>query len=443
MTRFIKGYRGVNKQGLGYEVIDDRLAKKTKIKFDIDNAEVVTTRHYLRTGLPAHPTYGKPQTGDLYKDNKGNTIELVAKEGPTTWRIRWHKDGAETTRELPAIKSGCVTHPKDGKVEVGQTWPTSSGMSVKVTEVRSAISVSVQFEDGSIVHTTASAVRLGNVGHPTSGFVIGHEFRTNSGWAGKVKQYKSCYEVQVEWQDGSSSWHDAGDIKNGSIKPLYQPSVAGVGYYGEGRFSNGLKKIGETPPEEIYAYWTRMLHRCYNPEEILKNRGRWYIYTEVHKDWFCFQNFAEWALSQPNWSMKYELDKDLIGTGWEYSSENCTFLPADVNIFLAETKNRPTHDLPIGVQYLKPGTKGAKIGYVARCCTENGREYLGYYDDPLDAYSIYKKTKESYAKRLAEKYRGTLSEQAYFALQNYELKTVYLTETSSCVDRMIKEQNEN
>jgi hypothetical protein len=110
------------------------LAKKTKIRFDLDGAEVVTTRAYLRIGLPAHPTYGKPQIGDLYKDNKGNTIELVAKEGTTTWRIRWHKDGAETTRELPAIKSGCVTHPTDGKVEVGQIWTTSSGLDVEVIE---------------------------------------------------------------------------------------------------------------------------------------------------------------------------------------------------------------------------------------------------------------------------------------------------------------------
>ena len=61
-----------------------------------------------------------------------------------------------------------------------------------------------------------------------------------------------------------------------------------------------------------------MLNRCYNPEEILKNRGRWYVYTEVNRDWFCFQNFAEWALSQPDWNMKYELDKDVTGyRDWE------------------------------------------------------------------------------------------------------------------------------
>jgi preprotein translocase subunit YajC len=443
MTRFIKGYRGVNKQGLGYEVVDDRLAKKTKIRFDLDGAEVVTTRAYLRIGLPAHPTYGKPQIGDLYKDNKGNTIELVAKEGTTTWRIRWHKDGAETTRELSAIKSGCVTHPTDGKVEVGQIWTTSSGLDVEVIEFNSAISVVVKFNDGSKVHTTASAVRAGSVGHPTSRLAMGQEFTTNSGWNGKVKQYKSCYEVQVEWQDGSTSWHDASDIKGGSIKPLYQPSVAGVGYYGEGRFSNGLKKVGETPPEEIYAYWTRMLHRCYNPEEVLKNGGRWYIYTEVHKDWFCFQNFAEWALGQPNWNMKYELDKDLIGSGWEYSVDSCTFLPADINIFLAETKNRPKHNLPIGVQYLKPGSKNAKVGYVARCCTEKGREYLGYFDDPMEAYGVYKKVKESYGRRLAERFKSTLSSEAYEVLSNYELTTIYAPDTSSCVDRILKEKNED
>lgn len=436
MTRFISGYRGVNKQGLDYEVIEDKLAKKTKIKFDFDGAEVVTTRQYLGVGLPVHPTYGKPKPGDLYKDNKGNTIELVIKNEHSNWTVRWHKDNIEARRELQSIKAGSVRHPEDGKVEKGQVWPTNMGMDVTVLDYKNALEVLVQFTDGTTTKVAAQALRFGNVGHPTSGFVMGQKVKTSSGWVGEIVSYKSCFDVAVMWEDGSTSWHEASDIKAGSIKPVYQPSVAGVGYFGQGRFSNGRKIIGETPPKEVYGYWARMLNRCYNPEEVVKNKGRWYIYTEVHKDWFCFQNFAEWALSQPNWNLKYELDKDLIGTGWEYSSDSCTFLPADVNAFLAETKTRPMHDLPIGVQYLKPGTTGAKVGYVARCCTEKGREYLGYFDDPMEAYYKYKETKDAYGKRLAEKYKEGLSVQAYEKLANYELKTIYVPDVSSCIDRV-------
>lgn len=138
-----------------------------------------------------------------------------------------------------------------------------------------------------------------------------------------------------------------------------------------------------------------MLHRCYNPEEILKNRGRWYVYVEIHKDWFNFQNFAE-VIKQPNWNCKYELDKDLLGTGYEYSPESCTFLPEDVNVFCRNSLQTlcMTYQLAYNI---KPATKGAKTGYVSRCHIESGRKYLGYFDDPIEAHLAYKKEKEAFA----------------------------------------------
>ena len=75
----------------------------------------------------------------------------------------------------------------------------------------------------------------------------------------------------------------------------------------------------------------------------------------------------------------------------------------------------------------------------ARCCTEKGREYLGYFDDPMEAYEAYKKTKEAYGKRLAERFKDTLSNKAYEVLSNYELTTIYPPDVSSCVDRIRKE----
>lgn len=191
---------------------------------------------------------------------------------------------------------------------------------------------------------------------------------------------------------------------------MYQPSVAGVGYYGEGRFSNGLKKVGETPPEEIYAYWTRMLHRFSNPEEIHRRIGADGMFMlKSIKTGLISKILQSGQPKQPNWNCKYRLDKDLLGTGYEYSPESCTFLPEDVNVFLAETAYKPVHDLPIGVQYIKPATKGAKTGYVSRCHIESGRKYLGYLRRSHRAHLAYKKEKEAFAKRLAEKYKHTLT----------------------------------
>lgn len=429
--KFITGYKGVNKQGLEYVVLDGRIAKKTKIRFIIDGEELVTTRHYLRNGLPMHPTHGKIKNGDTFCDRNGDPFELVEKVSGSSWKIRWVKDGAETVRETQAIKAGSVTHPLDGKVEDGQIWDSKHGRII-VLKYHNALEIDIQFEDGVRSKTTAQALRNNSVGHPMSGLHIGQKVKTNSGWNGTIVNYNSCYDIEVLWQDGSIQSCEASDIKSGSIKPLYQPSVAGVGYYGEGRFSNGLKSNGETPPAEIYNYWVRMINRCYNPEEIIKNTGRRYIFVNVCKEWFCFQNFAEWAISQPNWNLGHDLDKDLLGNGTEYSPSNCTFLPQDVNVFLAENWSKDIHNLPIGVQYIKPATAGAKEGYVARCHTDKGREYLGYFNDPMTAYFAYKNKKEEYAKVLAEKFKNVITEKAFNKLKEFKLNTVYSVKPHIC-----------
>lgn len=429
---FHLGFIGVNKQGLTYEVIDATRAKQIKIRFE-DGVEVITTRSYLLKGLPLHPTKGKMFKGDVHKDKHGLEFELVKKDKGSSWVIRYIEDGVECLRSTETIKLNAGRHPTKSFISVGDVFKVNAG-TVKVLEYNSATNVIVEFEDGSVVRTTTISIKLGTVGHPTSGLKIGQKFKTNSGWEGTIIDYKSCYEVGIKWQDGSIEYHPVAHIKSGAIKPACQPSVADVGYFGIGRFTSGLKKEGEKAPDEIYAYWQRMLTRTFNPEEILKNGGRWYLFVSVHKDWFCFQNFAEWALKQPNWNLGYELDKDLIGNGLEYSETKCTFLPADINIFLAENCSKDVHDLPNGVQYIKPATSGSKEGYIARCHTDKGREYLGYFDDPMVAHAAYKVKKEEYAKVLAEKYKSTITKEAYDSLINFKVK-MYHHKPHECSSR--------
>lgn len=433
---FITGFVGVNKEGLEYDVIDGSRKHYIKVRFKIDNAEVVTTNLYLSKGLPLHPTLNKFFIGKRHKDRDGNEFELVEKAYTTGWKIRFLKDNVEIVTDINTIKKSKVRHPNT-YVKVGDKFEVSNG-SVTVTKVVSATDIDVVFDDGNFTITTASDLRKGIVGHPMSGLHIGQKFKTKSGWVGEVAEYKSCYDVGVKWQDGSVEYHPASSIKSGNIKPLLQPSVAGVGYIGVGRFSSKLKKTGVDTPEEIYAYWQRMLVRCFNPNEVVKKPNRSYLFVAVHKDWYNFQNFAEWAISQPNWDCGHELDKDLLGDGYEYSSENCTFLPSEINIFLSEKWVKQLHDLPIGVNYLKPATSGAKTGYVSRCNNENGREYLGYFDDPMDAYRAYKNAKEKYARFLAEKFKSVITEAAYEKLKNFELTKVYSEPSFICSSLLTK-----
>lgn len=433
---FTTGYKGINKEGLEYEVVDGNLSKKTRIRFLIDGLELTTTRTYLSKGLPLHPSYNRIVPGKIYKDRKGNEFEIIEKVSEASWKIKYKKDGVECSREGVTIKSGKVKHPHDGVPKVGEKYKVARGV-IEVIEYVNSLNVIVRFQDGVETKTTSSDIREGCVAHPMSDLHIGQKFKTNSGWVGEIFDYKSCYEVGVKWQDGNSEYHEAAHIKSGGIKPPYQPSVVDVGYFGIGRFSNGLKKGAEKAPNKIYAYWVRMIGRCYNPSEIIKNSGRRYIFVDIHKDWFCFQNFAEWAIIQPNWNLGLELDKDLLGNGFEYSPEYCTFLPSEVNIFLAENWSKDHHNLPIGVQYIKPRTKNSKVGYVSRCHTDKGREYLGYFDDPMEAYFAYKKAKEAYARVLAEKFKPAMTRRAYEALNEYELKKVHSEKPHVCASRII------
>ena len=410
--KYYLGYKGLNKEEIQYEIVSYKHNKALVIRFLNDNTECKTTGAYLTLGFPLHPVLNKPKAGDQFPCKDGDTVEIVEYVSAADCRIKWLSDGAESVRAMKDIRNGINKHPISWKPKTGQVFKVKNG-EVTVIEYISTHNVLVRFEDGATTKTSAAALNKGVVGHPSSCLIVGSEFKTNSGWSGTIVKYNNCHNVLVKWQDGSESEHPAGHILNGGIKPLFQPSVAGVGFFGEGEFSSKAKKGKKSAPTVVLEYWRRMIIRCFDPKEVIKPVSMNYLNVEVCNEWFNFQNFAKWALNQPNWDMKNELDKDLLGNSFMYSPENCTFLPMEVNVFLADQYARCIHDLPKGVQYLQPGTSNSKVGYVARCHTDKGREYLGYYNTPEAAFAVYKGAKEKYAKVLAERYKDRMTKPAY------------------------------
>jgi len=418
-SKYCVGYSYVNKQGLNVKVVEYRGRKDITVEFEIDGARKVTTGSYIKKLLPLHPTYGKFYVGQQFT-TKDDVVEIVEVISQSELMVKWLSDGYITKRTASSIREGHLRHPVKNIPKVGDVYTTNSGKKLTVTNYINATNVEVEFEDGLKIKTCTSNLKSGNIRYPISEELVGKEFTTNCGWKLIVLEYKSSFEVKVRWQDGSESIESTAHIKNGSIKPANKPSVFGVGYFGVGKYSSKLRKNGEKIDDKIYNYWNRMLKRCYDPLTLNKDKGASYRDVFVCDEWLCFQNFAEWAVSQVNSNtLDYHLDKDLLLEGNKiYSPETSCFIPSEINQFLIEGREGAYYR---GVNVIKPKTANAKIGYVARCNTGIDREYLGFYNTPEEAFLAYKTRKEEYAKELAEEWKGKIDDKAYFALLNYEV----------------------
>lgn len=424
------GFRYINKQGYAAEIVAYRHNKSIDIKFDDCDTILTTTGLYIKVGQPMHPIHGKPQVWDKFPCKDGDTVEIVEYVSATKVRCKWHSDGSEKWTDIKTLKTGVNKHPHNWKYKSGDIVNTKNNGNVEVIKYRSATDILIRFENGEEKSVKAQDLRMGHV-RPDSKFVsrVGHEFITNSGWSGKVVEWNDAFNVVVKWQDGSSSVETWGYITSGGIKPLFQPSVCGVGYVGDGRFvPRGYKNLlhgKEYAPEELYAYWQRMLTRCYNEKEQAKPSGKTYIGCYVAEEWHNFQNFAEWA-SDNKYLGKldelgniWHLDKDILKQGNKvYHKKFCLFVPNEINVFFSGSEIGNTGYL--GVNYIKPATKGSKQGYIARCHFAGERKYLGYYDTPELAYKAYRDAKIEAAKELADKWIGKVDDRVIFALRHFE-----------------------
>lgn len=424
------GFEYTNKQGCKATIVKYVNNKNIFVKFDDSEELVKVIGLKIKEGYPMHPTLGKVKVGDKFPCKDGDTVEVLEYVSSTQVRCKWLSDGAEKWTESSTLRQGVNKHPNNWKYEEGQKVQTKNNGVVEVLEYVSATKVKIKFDNGEEKYVTAHDLRIGCV-RPDNKFTsrVGHKFVTNSGWNGEVIEWKDAFNVKVRWQDGSESTTSWSDIKGGSIKPLFQPSVCGIGYVGEGRFiPRSYKKLQEGKeyaPDVLYAYWMRMITRCYNEKEQAKPSSRAYIGCSVDSDWHNFQNFVEWALVNPHYGKLddggkiWHLDKDIISVGNRvYRASSCTFVPNEINVFFSSSEIGNTGYL--GVNYIKPTTKGAKEGYIARCHNGGDRKYLGYYNTSREAYLAYRTAKIEAAKELAQKWKGEVDDRVTDALLNYE-----------------------
>jgi hypothetical protein len=198
--------------------------------------------------------------------------------------------------------------------------------------------------------------------------------------------------------------------------------VYGVGVSEDGEYKRSCKgEDGKNRKTPEYELWKNMLARCYSPA-MNKLRPR-YKGCSVSENFKNFQWFAKWCNKQIGFGETgYQLEKDiLIKNNKVYSEDTCRFVPNSINMLLAKS-NASRGDLPIGVQYFKKIKKYvARVGNV-RARDSFGKGHIGVYDTPIEAFQAYKKKKEELISYEANKFRGKISDDLYFALINYEVE---------------------
>lgn len=211
---------------------------------------------------------------------------------------------------------------------------------------------------------------------------VGDLFNSNEGHTVIVKEYININNVIVEFQDENmaiKSFH-ASSLRAGDFKNPFQPSVRGFGYLGVG---NHLASVNRKNTLS-YDLWSNAIKRSYCPE-YQKTRPR-YLGCSVDRERANFQVFGDWLIEQVGYNKGFHLDKDLIVKGNKiYSPKTCCLIPHEINCFLT-SNNIKRGNLPVGVT-----NKGKKF---AAQLSGADKKWLGVYDNPEQAFQIYKIAKE-------------------------------------------------
>lgn len=255
---------------------------------------------------------------------------------------------------------------------------------------------------------------------------VGEIYTNLVGEQAMIIEYNGKGEYYIQFQDQYGYIYSVGisAIKHGWFKNPYRRDVNG-GYFGVGDFKAERKS-------KTYRIWIDMMRRVLLGD--LSKQGEYtktskgalsYENVSVSEEWKCYQNFARWFLGYMyplNKEVFYELDKDALQWGCinkVYGPYTACMLPHEINQSLIGY-NRFQRELPRGVRQSSAHRYLASI----RKYGIQESECLGYFDDPMVAFEVYKRAKEDYIKELANKYWniGALYPEVYNALMNIQIE---------------------
>lgn len=164
------------------------------------------------------------------------------------------------------------------------------------------------------------------------------------------------------------------NMRKGSVRDRYAPTVFGVGCLGNAKKSEN---------KHAYNIWTHMLERCYCTDS---DNYRWYGAkgVKVCDDWLCFENFIKDIPTLPGYNKQLfdsgsiKLDKDLLSNACLriYSPETCQFVTHAENMDEAFTRYNREKSRKIAVF---PDGRQELVSNLSKFCKAHGLCYRDVY----------------------------------------------------------------
>ena len=246
--------------------------------------------------------------------------------------------------------------------------------------------------------------------------IVGSVHKTNKYGNLIVTKYINNVTVHIRFiNTGYETVVTLHNVKNGSVKDRFSPSVYGVGIIGDCVGMVNKKHTLE------YHLWQSALERCYS--EKFQQKRPTYKGCTFSDNFKQYPYFKEWCNKQVGFNSKddkgkpFHLDKDILVKGNKlYSEDTCCFVPNEINNLFTNFSNNK-REYPRGVFYNEGNSK-----FCSQLSKQNRITKLGYFMCEIEAFQAYKQAKESYIKEVAEKWRDKIDVRVYEALMKYEVE---------------------
>lgn len=236
----------------------------------------------------------------------------------------------------------------------------------------------------------------------------GEKHITKQGYEIEIIEYFGSSNCTIKFDNGITLYNvHYTNLNRGEVGNPLHKSFYNIGYIGIGRYKTS--KNGK--PTKIYSVWRNVMTRGFCIK--FKENNPSYKDVSVCEEWHNFQNFAQWF--EDNYIEGFHLDKDILVKGNKiYSPETCCFVPQEINSFVLKCE-KSRGDFPIGV------SKNSNT-FTVSIRIKNKRVRFRKFTTVEQAFSCYKFHKELEFKRVADNWKGLISDKTYNALYNYQVE---------------------